>query len=691
MRLTSCAAHGGNVLASFFCAVLLAACGGGSNAPSQAPSTSDTPSAGAKLVSAEVDEGADVAAYIGKSAAITVRFSVSEGAVTALQLQAPATPGWQSADGKLACERVSAESPCTLRLLYAPKAFAASATLKLLYSYVDAAGRAGTGSLAVNYRTLPANSATVTLQPAGTLTAVVGTGGIVSASFNTSDGSAASALRIDLSSLPTGWSGDAALFECASFGGNNACQLQLRYQPSAGIAQTSFDLSYSYLNSAGNARSGKLTVAYAALMPNTVSAGITPAGKIVVIPGASQEVSLDFQSSDGNLASNLDLDAGASAALPEGWSVKTSTLPCQRVEANGSCKLLLTYAPKASLAPQQISFGYAYVDAAGQARQGTASLSYTSRIYRAYVADADDGSGSGSGGARQCEIDVDGTLQNCVRAESTWPTPGSSKVLVSGARAYVVANRPAASPTRALSLCAVEGDGALGKCVDAGLNQGGVTSLALLGQYLYLTAPGDGSTGGATGTVRCALDDSGAVQAGSCARVSLDSASAFAPAALTTFNAALYAAAVDTSANNSTTLLRCLPDFFGGIQLQCLTFPTDYAHAAQSLAGVTLTSGDYLYLLGADSGGGAIVKCQLAANGNVSGCDAGRVPSGVAADELAQAREISVINKRAYIAIAGGNRKGILRCAIDEARGNLQSCVVAGDTGSIAPVGIGSR
>jgi hypothetical protein len=52
--------------------------------------------------------------------------------------------------------------------------------------------------------------------------------------------------------------------------------IQCALHPAAAVAQTSFDLTYSYLNSAGNARSGKLSIAYVALMPNTVLADIAP-------------------------------------------------------------------------------------------------------------------------------------------------------------------------------------------------------------------------------------------------------------------------------------------------------------------------------------------------------------------------------------------------------------------------------
>jgi hypothetical protein len=75
----------------------------------------------------------------------------------------------------------------------------------------------------------------------------------------------------------------------------------------------------------------------------------------------------------------------------------------------------------------------------------------------------------------------------------------------------------------------------------------------------------------------------------------------------------------------------------------------------------------------------------------VSGCDGGKLPASVGADDLAQARDIAVAGKGGYIALAGDNRRGILRCAIDEASGDLQSCADAGDTGSITPVCIALR
>lgn len=676
----------GKLCAALSICLLFAACGGGSDAASGPDAGHAAPSATANgsAVSAVVEEGADVAAYIGKSTNITISISVSEGAVTALRLLPPATPGWQSADGKLACDSISVGQPCKLRLMYAPKAFAAEATMKLSYSYVDSVGATRNGNLQINYRTLPANAATASLDPAGTVNAVVGAASSVTASFDTSDGGAASALHIDLGALPAGWSGGASAFDCASFGGGNACRLPLSYQPSAAVAQTSFDLAYSYLNSAGNTRSGKLTIAYAAVMPNTVFASIAPAGMAVAGPGASQEVSLSFQPGDGNAARSLKLGAGV--VLPEGWTIKSSTLPCDRVDGTGACKLVLTFAPTSSLPPQQLDLGFDYVNAAGQAQHGSASVRYSSRVYRAYVADY----GVGSGGVRQCEVAADGSLLNCAQAASTWPAPSTSRVLVSGAHAYVAASRSAVNGTRALSVCAIDADGGLSNCADGGVSETGLTGLALLGQYAYLVSSTDTTAGGANRLTRCTLNDSGLVQQGSCAPVSLDAAGALAPAALTAFDSALYVAALDAS-NNGASLSRCTLDLFGGTQLQCQQFPIDLPQAAQALAGVTLSSGGYIYLLGADGSAGLIVKCTLSATGAVSGCDGGTLPAGVAADELGQAREIVVIDRQAYLAIAGGARKGILRCPIDEASGALQPCVAAGDTGSIMPTAIALR
>jgi hypothetical protein len=115
----------------------------------------------------------------------------------------------------------------------------------------------------------------------------------------------------------------------------------------------------------------------------------------------------------------------------------------------------------------------------------------------------------------------------------------------------------------------------------------------------------------------------------------------------------------------------------------------------QGLAGASLTSGDYLYLLSANNsvspGTGAIVKCTLAPDGSISGCDGGKLPGGVAATDLALSGDIAIAGKLAYITVTQGSLKGILSCPIDDATGDLGACVSAGDTGANMPFDITVR
>lgn len=704
MRITS-ASRGiaaGKLAAVFAASVFLWACSSGSDndtrgtaaagndagsaaAPAQPGSGSATPGIKTGAVSASVEGSGDVLAYVGSATTVTLAFTVSDGAATALKLQLPADPGWSSADGVLGCDSLSASQPCKLRLRYTPPASAASATLKLSYTYTDGAGKAQSGALSVNYQARAANAATVAADPAGTVNAIVGAASTVTLRFGTNDGSPASALQLDLAALPAGWSGGGSA--CPSFGGDAACQLQLVYQPTAATTASSFDLPYRYVDSAGNAQAAKLAIAYAARAANTVNASIAPAGEVAVRPGASRDVTLTFVPSDTYAVSAVAL-ADAAAALPEGWSIQSSTLPCDQAGPGGNCKLVLRFAPTASAPPQQLDLNFSYVNAIGQAQSGKASIAYSSRIYDAYVADIYSGA---DGGVRQCEVAPDGSLGNCAQAASTWKQPTTSKLIVSGSRAWIATSMPAKTQSRALSVCGIDVDGGLVNCADAGVSYDGIASLALLGQSVYLVSPIDNAGAKFNRITGCTLNDYGIVQGNGCAQLSLDATGAVVPTALTAFKSALYiAAAVDTSSTGAR-VLRCVPDPANAAQPQCESVDAAYPQTVQALAGLSLPGGDYLYLLSADNSSGALVKCILKVDGSVAGCDGGSVPSGLAAADLAQGADIAIANGQAYIVVAGGAQKGVLRCAIDAASGDVQSCTAAGDTGSAVPAGIALR
>jgi hypothetical protein len=90
----------------------------------------------------------------GTSTTVAVVFSTDDGnAATDLTITgglASLPSGWSVAAGAHSCATVSAGTPCTLRLTYAPTA-AASGSLTLTFAYLDDSGAAKTGTVNIPY------------------------------------------------------------------------------------------------------------------------------------------------------------------------------------------------------------------------------------------------------------------------------------------------------------------------------------------------------------------------------------------------------------------------------------------------------------------------------------------------------------------------------------------------------------
>jgi hypothetical protein len=91
----------------------------------------------------------------GSSTPVTITFQTDDGnpasslAVTTPLNALPA--GWSSAAAAFSCASVSAGTPCTLSLTYAPTAAIGVGTLSLGYRYVNDAGYPGTGTVTLTY------------------------------------------------------------------------------------------------------------------------------------------------------------------------------------------------------------------------------------------------------------------------------------------------------------------------------------------------------------------------------------------------------------------------------------------------------------------------------------------------------------------------------------------------------------
>jgi hypothetical protein len=204
---------------------------------------------------------------------------------------------------------------------------------------------------------------------------VAGSSSTLTVTFATDDGNPASTLAITsgLSALPAGWSSASGSFTCASVSAGTVCQLPLTYAPTA-AANGTLMLGYTYLNDAGQSRSGTVGVAYSATTNDSVVGTPSPSA-VTVASGSSTSLTVSFATDDGNPASALSVTSGL-ASLPTGWSSTSSTFSCASVSNGGACQLSLSYQPSAA-ASGALALGFSYTNDAGTVKSGTVSVPYT--------------------------------------------------------------------------------------------------------------------------------------------------------------------------------------------------------------------------------------------------------------------------------------------------------------------------
>jgi hypothetical protein len=204
----------------------------------------------------------------GGSQTVLVTFATDDGEpATALDVtNLTALPaGWSTPSPTFACAGLSSGSACQLSLTYNPAA-AASGTLTLDFTYVNNAGVSKNATLNIPYRATT-NDNVVGAPSSANLAVAVGSNNPVSVTFTTDDANPATMLNITsgLATLPAGWSGPAT-FSCAALSTGNGCQLALMYTPQTPTppgGQT-LTLTFSYLNDAGIAKTGSVTIQYSA-------------------------------------------------------------------------------------------------------------------------------------------------------------------------------------------------------------------------------------------------------------------------------------------------------------------------------------------------------------------------------------------------------------------------------------------
>ncbi len=309
---------------------------------------------------------------------VTLTFTTNDGKAAADLVVtsglAALPPGWSSASSSFSCAGVSTGNGCQLHLKYAPAALT-HGTLALTYAYDDDAGMPQTGTLNLAYAATTNDNVVATASPSGQINAVVGMGSQpLAVAFTTDDGRPATALVLtsDLSALPAGWSSTDSSFACSGLATGNGCQLALTYAPAAAGTGT-LALNYSYLNNAGEAKTGSVSVPYRATTDDNV-VGTPNQNPLAVAVGSLTPVTVSFTTDDGNLASALSMTSGLSS-LPAGWSSTSTSFSCSAVSVAGGCVLALTYAPTAPAAGT-LTFGFTYTNNSGIMKSGSVTLTY---------------------------------------------------------------------------------------------------------------------------------------------------------------------------------------------------------------------------------------------------------------------------------------------------------------------------
>ena len=329
------------------------------------------------IVTGVSPSGEVTAATAGGTQSVAVTFS-TVGGKTAMGLgvstdltKLPA--GWSAKTTPFTCDSVGAGNGCQLQLQYTP-ATLTSGTLNLRYGYTDANGNPNFGVLNIPYAATTNNNAVGTVAPTGQITAMLGAPAQpISVIFTSDDGRLATSLQVTagLSTLPAGWSSTATAFNCAAFSSGSGCQLGLTYAPAA-VDNGTLTLSYTYLNNAGETKTGSVAIPYQTTTNDNVIATASPLS-VTAASGSTTPVTVTFTTDDGNFAGTLAADL---SALPAGWTAPASSFTCATLSVGSGCQAVLSYAPTAA-ASGTLAFGFSYVNSAGNSKTGTVSIPYT--------------------------------------------------------------------------------------------------------------------------------------------------------------------------------------------------------------------------------------------------------------------------------------------------------------------------
>ena len=434
-----------------------------------------------------------ITALLGASQQVKVDFTTDDmnpaTGLTITPANLTSLPSGWTGPATFTCASVTTGNGCELGLTFAPTQPGVSSTVTLNFAYTDNSGSAKIGSVNINYATGSDNAVVGTASPSGTINAIVGSGSQpVTVTFNSNDANPGSnvAITSDLTALPAGWSGPTT-FTCPTAAHTgNACQLALSYNPTVAGSGT-LSLSYGYKANSGAAKTGSVSIPYAATTHNNLVATQSPSGTIGAVVGSgSQPVTVTFTTDDTNPATSIAITSGLTGLtpLPAGWA-GPSTFTCVTASTGTGCQLTLTYAPTVN-GSGSVTLGYSYNDDSGTAKTGTANIAYASIPQSLYVTDL-------NASVLRCAMSgVDGSLSSCSSVATGFSGPIG--IAFSGNWAYVSPGAVATDVEFPLvlntgRLCPVNADGSFGTCSSAA-TFGSPNALTVSGGRLYVSDAG---------------------------------------------------------------------------------------------------------------------------------------------------------------------------------------------------------
>jgi hypothetical protein len=398
-----------------------------------------------------------VSATVGGSRPVTVTFDTDDGNPAAnllLTTDLNSLPsGWSAHSTSFSCASVSTGDGCQLALTYTPTATGAG-TLTLSYTYLDNAGAAQTGALAIAYVATTNDNAVTAVNPTGTVTGGLTSGVPVTVTFTTDDGNAASALSIasaTLSALPSGWSSGSNAFSCATFSTGSSCQLSLTFAPTT-VTSGTVQLGYSYLDNAGTPKSGTVSIPYT----TTVHLYVADQQLGIVMCSIAANGSLTGCTSTGSGFSNT-FSVAFHGNFGYVADVGNNAVDLCPVNVDGTLGVCTTAYSIPQTGNLEVNGSYLYIP------WGDPSTAVN--------------------GPTVCTIGIDGSLNNC--SETGADPSETSDVAFFGQYAYVSTY---AQHGAGLLTCAAGSAGSLGGCNGVSTGQPQAFSTAVYQGNLYMTS-----------------------------------------------------------------------------------------------------------------------------------------------------------------------------------------------------------